>query len=74
MLKKAKFIGWRNKKQWKLSIPKGKITDAYRLISLLDGETSAPGMVPGSIKIREPVLVTEEKNKYSPINFPNLIG
>ena len=57
------------KKQWKLSIRKGKNTGAYRLISLLSDETSARRMVPGSIKIREPVLVTDKKNNYSPHEF-----
>ena len=70
MPEKAKFIGRRNKKQWKSSILKGKNTGAYRLISLLGGEMSACRMVPGSIKIREPVLVTDEKNNYSPHEFP----
>ena len=68
--KQLKFIGWRNKKQWKSSIPKGKNTGAYRPISLLGGETSVRRMVPDSIKIREPVLVMEEKNKYSLHEFP----
>ena len=43
-----------------------KNTGAYRLISLFCSKTSARQMVPGSIKIREPVVVTDEKNKYSP--------
>ena len=68
--KQLEITGWRNKKQWKSSIHKGKNTSAYRLISLLGDETSARRMVPGSIKRREPVLVTDEENKYSPHEFP----
>ena len=33
---------------------------------------SARKMVPGSIKITEPILVTNEKNKYRPHEFPKL--
>ena len=47
-----------------------KKKSAYWDISLLGDETSARQIVPGSIKIREPVLVTDEKNKYSPHEFP----
>ena len=62
MKKQLNFIGWRNKKQLKSS-------GAYRLISLLGSETSECRMVPGLI--REPVLVTDEKNKYNQHEFPN---
>ena len=45
---------------------------AYRLKSLLGGETSTYGTVPGTIEIREPVL--EEESKLSPHDFPDPIA
>ena len=46
------------------------VIERYLSATMLGGETSTRQMVPGSIKIREPILVTNEKNKYSPHEFP----